>query len=403
MNPVLSPTAILPVYGNPTLAFARGEGCYLWSEDGRRYLDFGSGIAVCSLGHCHPHLVKTLQDQAATLWHCSNIYRIPLQERLAKRLVDASFADYAFFSNSGAEAIEATIKITRKYHDETGNPDRWRIITVNGAFHGRTLTCISAAGNPKYLKGFTPVVEGFDHVAFGNLNELRAAITDNTAGIMIEPIQGEGGIRASSMDYLKQLRTVCDEFGLLLIFDEIQCGMGRTGKLFAHEWAGITPDVLATAKGIGGGFPLGATLVTKKAAIGMTQGVHGTTFGGNPLAMAVGNGVLDVMMAPGFLDKVTQVGRRLQATLSDIVARHRSVFEEVRGSGLILGLKCVLPNTDVINALQEAGLLTIAAADNVIRIIPPLVIDETHIAEAADILDKVAKSLVAKSTQEKVA
>ncbi|MEZ5647805.1 MAG: aspartate aminotransferase family protein [Alphaproteobacteria bacterium] len=403
MTAMPSSSAILPVYGNAKLAFVRGEGCYLWGEDGRRYLDFGSGIAVCSLGHCHPHLITALREQAEKLWHCSNVYRIPIQERLAQRLVAASFADYAFFSNSGAEAIEATIKITRKYHDETGRPDRWRIITVNGAFHGRTLTCISAAGNPKYLKGFTPAVDGFDHVAFGNLNEMRAAITDNTAGILLEPIQGEGGIRASTMDYLKQLREICDEFGLLLIFDEIQCGMGRTGKLFAHEWAGITPDLLATAKGIGGGFPLGATLVTKKAAAGMTQGTHGTTFGGNPLAMAVGNAVLDIILAPGFLEKVDRLGRQLQAALTELVTQHKSIFSEVRGQGLILGLKCIRPNTEVIQNLQEAGLLTIGAADNVIRIIPPLIIEEAQIVEAVGILDKVAKSLSAKETQEKVA
>ncbi len=385
----------MPTYNRADLAFDRGEGAYLFSTDGRRYLDFAAGIAVNSLGHSHPHLVKALEEQGRKLWHVSNLYRIPEGERLAERLCGASFADKVFFGNSGAEAIECGIKICRKYHDDTGNPNRWKIIGANGAFHGRTLTALAAAGNPKYLAGFAPDVPGFVHVAFNNLNELRAAIDDETAAILVEPIQGEGGIRAGSRDYIKALREICDEYGLLLFFDEVQCGMGRTGKLFAHEWAGITPDVLATAKGIGGGFPLGACLATDKASAGMTAGTHGSTYGGNPLAMAIGNAVLDVMLAPGFLEGVERTGRKLKAKLEELVRRHPKVFVEVRGEGLIQGLRCDPPAGEIQVALRNAGLLTVTAAENVIRIVPPLIIGEQEIAEAAAIIDKVATAYAA--------
>ncbi|HET8726741.1 MAG TPA: aspartate aminotransferase family protein [Alphaproteobacteria bacterium] len=381
--------AVMPTYARADVAFERGEGAFLFAADGRRYLDFAAGIAVVSLGHCHPHLVRTLQDQAAKLWHTSNLFRIPDQERLAERLVAASFADTVFFSNSGVEAWEGSVKLIRKYHYETGNPKRWRIVTVQGAFHGRTLAAIAAAKQEKLVKGFGPMVDGFDQVAWGNLNELRAAITDETAAIHVEPIQGEGGLRAASTEYLQELRRICDEFGLLLFFDEIQCGYGRTGRLFAHEWASIAPDVMCVAKGIGSGFPLGAFLATEKAAVGMTPGAHGTTYGGNPLAMAVGNAVLDVMLAPGFLDEVRRISGILGGRLEDLVKRYPTVFEEVRGAGLMLGLKAVQPNTEIIADLREAGLLTAPAGDNVIRLLPPLIIGQAEIDEALGILETV--------------
>lgn len=383
-------TAIMPTYARAELAFEHGEGPYLFAADGRRFLDFGSGIAVNALGHSHPHLVQALQDQAGKLWHCSNLYRIPDGERLAERLCAASFADKVFFSNSGAEAVEGAIKLARKYHHHAGHPEKVRIITCTGAFHGRTLTTLSAAGNEKYLAGFGPASEGFDNVAFGNMNELRAAVTGETAAILVEPVQGEGGVRTASDDFLRGLRTVCDEFGLLLIFDEVQSGVGRTGKLFGHEWAGVTPDVLATAKGLGGGFPVGAFMATDEAAAGMVAGTHGSTFGGNPLAMAVGNAVLDVVLAEGFLDKVDQVAGVFRAELEALVGRHPEIFEEVRGVGLLLGLKCVVPNTDVVARLRDQGLLTVGAAENVVRILPPLIIDESHVAEAIAILERVS-------------
>lgn len=389
--------AVMPTYARADLAFARGEGAYLFAGDGRRYLDFAAGIAVCALGHCHPHLVKTLQDQAATLWHTSNLYRIPAGERLARRLVDATFADTVFFTNSGVEAWEGATKLVRKHHDTRGNPKRWRIITVTSSFHGRTLAAISAAKAEKLIKGFGPLVDGFDQVAWGNLNELRAAITDETAAICVEPVVGEGGIKAATPEYLRELRRVCDEFGLLLFFDEIQCGYGRTGRFFAHEWAGITPDVMCVGKGIGGGFPLGAFLATEAAACGMTPGTHGSTYGGNPLAMSVGNAVLDVILADGFLAGVERTGRRLRAELEALVQRHPTVLEEVRGAGLILGLKCVQPSAEIIDDLRAAGLLTVGANENVIRIVPPLVIGAAEIAEAISILDRVCAARAVKA------
>lgn len=383
-------TSIMPTYARAELAFERGEGPYLFAANGRRFLDFGSGIAVNSLGHSHPHLVKALREQAGKLWHTSNIYRIPEGERLAERLCAASFADKVFFSNSGAESVEGALKLARKYHHAAGHPEKVRVITCNGAFHGRTLTTLSAAANRKYLTGFGPASEGFDNVAFGNMNELRAAITEETGAILVEPIQGEGGIRAASLDFLRGLREVCDEFGLLLIFDEIQCGIGRTGKLFGYEWAGIEPDVVASAKGLGGGFPVGAVLATDEAAAAMVPGTHGSTFGGNPLAMAVGNAVLDVILADGFLAEVERVSGVFRAGLDDLVARHPAVFEEVRGVGLLLGLKCAVPNTDVLARLRDQGLLTVGAAENVVRILPPLIIDDSHVEEALSILERVS-------------
>ena len=384
---------LMPTYKRSELAFERGEGSYLFTADGRRYLDFAAGIAVNALGHCHPHVVAALERQGRKLWHTSNLYRIPEGERLADRLCEHSFADKVFFTNSGVEAIECGIKLIRKYHDDTGNPGKWRIIGCTGAFHGRTLTALAAAGNPKYLEGFAPEVPGFVHVAFGNMNELRAAITDETAAIIVEPIQGEGGIRAADVEYLRQLRRVCDEYGLLLYFEEVQCGMGRTGKLFAHEWAGITPDVLATAKGIGSGFPLGACLATDKAAVGMTYGTHGSTYGGNPLAMAVGNAVLDVILGEGFLDGVQKISKRLKSGLDGLVKRHPKVFTEVRGEGLLLGLKCGPQAGDVLDAIRAEGLLAVTAGENVLRIVPPLVIGPAEVDEALRILDKVGGAM----------
>ncbi|MCC6920529.1 MAG: aspartate aminotransferase family protein [Alphaproteobacteria bacterium] len=375
-------TPVLPTYARADLAFERGDGPYLFTDTGERYLDFGSGIAVNLLGHAHPHLVATLKAQGEKLWHVSNLFRIPGQERLAERLVAATFADTVFFTNSGAEALECTIKMVRKYQSHAGHPEKFRIITFEGAFHGRTLATIAAGGQAKYLEGFGPKVDGFDQVPFGDLAAVKAAIGPETAGILIEPIQGEGGVRAGSPEFLRALRALCDEHGLLLALDEVQTGVGRTGTLFAHERLGITPDVMAIAKGIGGGFPLGACLATERAAAGMTAGTHGSTYGGNPLAMAMGNAVLDVVLAPGFLDKVRNASLRLKQQLAMLKDEYPGVIEEVRGDGLLLGLKCRVSNTDLVNALRERHLITISAGDNVVRIIPPLTVGEAEIAEA---------------------
>jgi acetylornithine/N-succinyldiaminopimelate aminotransferase len=390
-------TAVMPTYARADLAFERGEGPYLYSTDGRRFLDFCGGIAVDVLGHAHPHLVECLQEQAGKLWHVSNLYRIPGQEQLAERLTETSFADLVFFCNSGAEAVEGGLKLCRKYHSANGNPERWRIIACSDSFHGRTLATIAAANNEKHTDGFGPQTEGFDTVPFGNLNVLRTAITGETAGILVEPIQGEGGIHPADMDYLRGLRQVADEFGLLLFFDEVQCGIGRTGKLWAHEWAGITPDVMAIAKGLGGGFPVGAFLATSEAAKGMTAGTHGSTFGGNPLAMAVGNAVLDVLLEDGFLAHVEQIGRYLTDKLADLVSRHGAVFTDARGSGLMQGVVCGPDFGAISNKLTDEGLLTVdeglltvGAAGNVIRLLPPLIIEESHVDEAVAIMDRVA-------------
>jgi len=380
---------LMPTYARADLAFERGEGAYLYATDGRRYLDFAAGIAVNALGHAHPHLVAALNAQAAKLWHVSNLFRIPEAVRLAERLVAHSFADRVFFCNSGAEAVEGLIKLARKHHHHAGRPERYRIITCSGAFHGRTLTTLSAAQNPKHVEGFGPLTEGFDQVAFGNLNELRAAITGETAAVLVEPVQGEGGIRVADPDYLRGLRAVCDEYGLLLLFDEVQTGLGRTGRLFAYEWAGVAPDAMALAKGLGGGFPLGAFLATESAAAGMTAGTHGSTFGGNPLAMAVGNAVLDVLLADGFLEDVQAKAQDLRGKLERIVARYPAVVGEVRGLGLLLGLRCVVPNTTFAARLRERGLLVVPAGENVVRLLPPLVIGAAEIDKACDIITRV--------------
>ena len=386
-------TPLLPTYARADIAFERGEGPYLYSTTGERFLDFGAGIAVNVLGYTHPHLVAALTVQAGKLWHASNLYRVPGQEQLAERLVAATFADTVFFGNSGAEAVECSIKMARKYHAARGEPRRYRLITVEGAFHGRTLATIAAGGQKKYLEGFGPKVEGFDQVPFGDHEALKRAIGPETAGVLIEPIQGEGGIRPFGWDYLRELRALCDENGLLLVLDEIQCGLGRSGKLFAHEWAGITPDIMAIAKGLGGGFPVGACLATERAAAGMTGGTHGSTFGGNPLAMAVGNAVLDIVLAPGFLEHVNRIANYLRQQLAMIADKHRGIIEDVRGEGLMLGLKCKVANTEVVNALRARGLLSVGAGDNVVRLLPPLIIDEAQVREAIAIVNDACGAL----------
>jgi acetylornithine/N-succinyldiaminopimelate aminotransferase len=388
---------VMPTYARTDLAFERGEGAYLHGNDGRRYLDFMSGIAVSALGHAHPRLVAALVEQAQKLWHVSNIFRIPEGERLARRLTEHSFADTVFFTNSGAEAMECGIKTVRKFQAHHGHPERYRLITFEGAFHGRTLATIAAGGNPKYIDGFGPKVEGFDAVPFGDHKALEAAIGPETAGILIEPIQGEGGIRPVPAQCLRGLRELCDRHGLLLFFDEIQCGMGRTGRLFAHEWCGVTPDVMAVAKAIGGGFPLGACLATARAAAGMTAGTHGSTYGGNPLAMACGNAVLDAMLEPGFLENVQTVASHLTQRLQGLVERFPQVFAELRGQGLMLGLRCVLPQGEVAAALRARQLLTVNAGDNVVRLLPPLIATPAHAAEACAIIEAAAVQLTAKA------
>ena len=384
-------TAVMPTYGRWDVAVERGEGCYLYATDGRKFLDFTSGIAVTSLGHCHPHLIEAVTAQAHKLWHVSNLFQIPGQQRLAERLVANSFADTVFFNNSGAEAVELSIKVARKYQSETGHPERYRVIGCNGSFHGRSFATLAAAGAEAYLKGFGPVMDGFDHVAFNNLNEMRAAITNETAAILVEPVQGEGGVRAPSADYLKGLRAICDEYGLLLVFDEVQSGMGRTGKLFAHQWAGVTPDVMAVAKALGNGFPIGACLATEKAAIGMVPGTHGSTFGGNPLAVAAGNAVLDVMLEPGFFEQVERMARLLRGKLDGLVGAYPKLFAEVRGSGLLLGIRCHVTAGDFVTKLRENGLLCLTAGENVLRILAPLTVGEHEIEEGLGILTKVAR------------
>ena len=382
---------IMPTYGEAAYAFVRGEGVYLYTAEGRRFLDFSSGIAVNGLGHCHPHLVEALIAQGSTLWHTSNLFAIPHQQRLAERLVAHSFADTMLFSNSGAEAMECGFKMIRRYHDSVGSAERYRIIAFEGAFHGRTLAAIAAGGKAKHLEGFAPNTDGFDHVAFGNLNELRNAIGPETAAILVEPVQGEGGIRAADAEFLRGLRAVADEFGLLLMFDEVQCGMGRTGKLFAHEWAGVSPDIMAIAKALGGGFPVAACLATERAAACMTAGSHGSTFGGNPLAMAVANAVLDVMLGDGFLKNVERMGALLRGRLGDLAGRYPGRIEEVRGVGLMIGLKLgpKIDSVALIGSLRGKGLLTVPAAENVIRLLPPLIVEESHVDEAMAALDGV--------------
>lgn len=384
---------ILPTYARADVAFETGEGAWLVSRRGERYLDFGSGIAVNAVGHSHPHVVAALVEQAGKLWHTSNLFQIPEGERLAQRLVDATFADRVFFTNSGAEANEGAIKMARRWHWVNGRPERFRILTFEGAFHGRTIATIAAGGQKKYLEGFGPKAEGFDQVPFGDHEAMRAAITPETAAILIEPIQGEGGIRCVPHQCLRGLRELCDEHGLLLIFDEIQTGVGRTGKFFAHEWAGVTPDIMSVAKGIGGGFPMGAVLCTEDAGRGLAPGTHGTTFGGNTLAMAVGNAVLDVVLADGFLDNVRRVGLLLKQRLAELRDRHPTVIEEIRGEGLMLGLRCRVPNGDLVTAMRDEKLIGIAAGDNVVRLLPPLVITEAEAGEAVRRLDAACAAL----------
>ncbi|MEQ8451940.1 MAG: aspartate aminotransferase family protein [Nitratireductor sp.] len=390
-------SALYETFARAPLAFERGEGSWLITSDGERFLDFAAGIAVNSLGHSHPHLVAALGEQAGKLWHVSNLYEIPGQSRLGERLTQNTFADKVFFTNSGAEALECAIKTARRYHYVAGRPERNRIITIEGAFHGRTLATIAAGGQKKYLEGFAPNVDGFDQVPFGDLEALTSAITPATAAILVEPVQGEGGIRTVPNDMLKAMRDLCDKHGILLILDEVQCGVGRTGRLFAHEWAGIEPDIMAIAKGIGGGFPLGACLATDDAATGMTAGVHGTTFGGNPLAMAVGNAVLDVVLEDGFLDEVSRKSLLLRQGLAELVDAFPAVFEDFRGEGLMLGLKCRQPNTAVTLAFRAENLLTVPGGDNVVRLLPPLTVTDEeirlalgHMRDAAEKLAKVA-------------
>ncbi|KIL99219.1 Acetylornithine aminotransferase [Paramagnetospirillum magnetotacticum MS-1] len=386
------PDNLLAVFDRTDVIFEHGEGAWLTAADGRRFLDFGAGVAVNALGHAHPRLVAALGEQAGKLWHCSNLYRVPGQERVAQRLVDASFADTAFFCNTGAEAMELVIKIARRYHHCAGHPERNRIIACTGSFHGRTIATLAAAGTAKYLEGFGPVAQGFDHVPYGDLEAVQGAIGSNTAAILVEPVQGEGGIRPGDPAYLRGLRALADEFGLLLLMDEVQTGIGRTGKLFAHEWSGIAPDVMGLAKGLGGGFPVGAVLATEKAAACMTPGTHGCTFGGNPLAMAVAEAVLDEIMAPGFLDRVQAVAAMLRGKLDDLARRYPQAIAEVRGQGLMLGLKTVPLNTEFNAKLFAAGLLAVGAGDNVVRLVPPLIIGEAEVVRAVEIIEGVCAS-----------
>ena len=389
----MSGSALYETFARAPLAFERGEGVWLIEANGDRYLDLAGGIAVNSLGHSHPHLVAALTEQAGKLWHVSNLLEIPDQRRLAERLTEHTFADKVFFTNSGAEALECAIKTARRYHYVNGHAERYRTITFEGAFHGRTLATIAAGGQQKYLEGFGPKVDGFDQVPFDDIDAVAKAITPETAAILVEPVQGEGGIRQLSTQSLKRLRDLCDKHGLLLIYDEVQCGIGRTGKLFAHEWSGVEPDLMAIAKGIGGGFPMGACLATDAAAVGMTAGVHGTTFGGNPLAMAVGNAVLDVVLDDGFLDEVGRKALLMKQGLAAIADEFPEIIADIRGIGLMLGLKCVALNTKVSAALRDQKVLSAPAGDNVVRLLPPLTISEDEIRIGLDRIRNGVKSM----------
>lgn len=388
---------VLPTYNRAPVAFVRGEGCRVFTEAGEAYLDFGAGVAVTSCGHAHPRLVEALTEQARKIWHTSNIYQMPGQEKLARKLIELTFAETAFFCNSGAEALECAIKMARKYHAAMGEPQRNTIITFEGAFHGRTLATLAAAGNEKYLEGFEPRLPGFHQLAFGDHEALKAAVNETTAGILLEPVQGEGGIRPLPPEELRAIRRLCDDNGILLLLDEVQCGMGRTGRLFAHEWAGIAPDIMAIAKGLGGGFPIGACLATEKAAAGMTAGTHGSTFGGNPLATAVGGAVVDVITAPGFLDNVLRQSLLLKQKLAALKDNYPDVIEEVRGQGLMMGLKCRVKNTDFQAAALAEKLLLIGAGDNVVRLLPPLIVSEAEVNEALSKLERACISFNAKA------
>jgi acetylornithine/N-succinyldiaminopimelate aminotransferase len=388
---------VLPTYNRAAVSFERGLGARVFTPEGVEYLDFGAGVAVNSCGHAHPHLVKALTDQAQKIWHTSNLYTMPGQTKLAERLIEKTFADTVFFCNSGAEASELAIKMARKFHAVQGHPEKFHIITFEGAFHGRTLAALAAGGQQKYLEGFGPKAPGFDQVAFGDHKALEAAIGPQTAAIMVEPIQGEGGIRSVPHQCLRGLRELCDSYGLLLVFDEIQCGVGRTGKLFAHEWSGITPDIMGIAKGIGGGFPLGAVLATEHAAQGMIAGTHGSTFGGNPLATAVGNAVLDVVLEEGFLDNVLRQSINLKQKLERLKDQHPTVIEEIRGSGLMMGIKCKVPNTAFQKAALDEKILVIGAGDNVVRLLPPLIVTDADVNEAVNKLEAACVALEKKN------
>jgi len=390
---------LLPVYARVDLAFERGEGAWLIATNGERYLDFTSGVAVNALGHAHPHLVEAVTEQAKKLWHVSNLYRIPEAERLAERLCAASFADGVFFANSGAEAMECAIKMARKYQAASGQPERYRIITFEGAFHGRTLATLAAGGQKKYLDGFGPVVEGFDQVPFADLEATKRAIGPETAAILIEPIMGEGGVRVVPPEFLRELRRLCDEHGLLLVFDEVQTGVGRTGQLFAYQQSGMSPDIMALAKALGGGFPLGACLATAEAAKGMVAGTHGSTFGGNPLAMAAAGALLDVVLADGFLERVRHTALILKQKLAEIRDRYPDVIAEVRGEGLLVGLRAVVPSAQLVDALRAEKMITVAAGDNVVRLLPPLIVSEDEVAEAVRRIDRACAG-IGKALQE---
>jgi acetylornithine/N-succinyldiaminopimelate aminotransferase len=386
---------LLPVFARVDLAFTRGEGCYLTATNGERYLDFTSGVAVNALGHAHPHLVFALQEQATRLWHMSNLFKSPDGERLAARLCEQSFADFVFFCNSGAEAMEGVIKLVRHYQFSRGHPERYRIITFEGAFHGRTLATLAATGAAKYLEGFGPPMEGFDQVAHGDLDAVKNAIGPDTGGILIEPVQGEGGLRSAPVAFFKALRELCNAHGLLLAFDEVQTGMGRTGDLFAYKRLGVVPDVMSLAKALGGGFPIGAVLASADAAAGMGPGSHGSTFGGNPLAVAAANAVLDVMLKPGFFDHVQKMSLLLKQKLASVVDRYPSVLSEVRGEGLLLGVKAVVPSGDLVTALREQKLLTVGAGENVVRFLAPLIVTESEIEQSVASLERACVALSA--------
>src|SRR6201992_1546910 len=386
---------LLPVFARVDLGFERGEGAWLIATNRERYLDFTAAVAVTALGHAHPHLVAALQEQATKLWHMSNLFKSPDGEQLAARLCEQSFADFVFFANSGAEAMECAIKVTRRYHAGKGDPERYRIITFEGAFHGRTLGTLAATGSPKYLGVFGPPLDGFDQVQLGDLDAVKKAIGPQTAGILIEPLQGEGGVRSAPHAFLKALRQLCDEHGLLLVFGEVQTGMGRTGDLFAYKRTGVTPDVMSLAKALGGGFPMGACLAAAEAAEGMAPGSHGSTFGGNPLAVAAANAVLDVMLKPGFFDHVQKMSLLLKQKLASVVDRNPKVLAEVRGEGLLIGVKAVVPSGDLVNALREQKLLTVGAGDNVVRFLPPLIVSEAEIEESVQRLDRACAALSA--------
>ncbi|WP_420133601.1 aspartate aminotransferase family protein [Rhodopseudomonas sp.] len=399
MSSAASTSHLLPVFARADVAFERGEGVWLHGTDGERYLDFTSGVAVNSLGHCHPHLVEALQQQATRLWHMSNLFKSPDGERLAARLCEQSFADKVFFANSGAEAMECALKMARHYHFSKGNPERTRIITFEGAFHGRTLGTLAATGSAKYLEGYGEPLSGFDQVPLGDIEAVKKTIGPNTAAILIEPLQGEGGVRSPEVAFFRALRELCDQHGLLLIFDEVQTGMGRTGELFAYKRIGVTPDLMSLAKALGGGFPIGACLASAEAATGMAPGSHGSTFGGNPLAVASANAVLDVMLKPGFFDHVKKISLLLKQKLAGVVDRFPKVLSEVRGEGLLIGLKAVVPSTDLVAALRDQKLLTVGAGDNVVRLLPPLIVSEAEIEEAVTRLEQACTVLSGQAVQ----